>query len=119
MCLLSLPLAAQQIEGTALYRERIAVPPETRFTAVLLDVSLQDVAAVELGRIEIERAGNPPYSFAIPYDPEAIDPRMTYAVRASLTLGERLLFTTDTMHPVLTREAGTRVEIVMVRVGGG
>lgn len=113
-----LPATAQEITGTASFRERIAVRPGATFVATLLDVSRADAPSVELGRVEIADAGNPPYSFAIPYDPAAIAPSMTYAVRAELRHDDRLLFTTDTIHPVLTRGAGDSVEIVMIRVGG-
>ena len=52
----------------------------------------------------------------LPYDPAGIDPRATYAVRARITLDGRLLFTSDTLHPVITNGAATRVEVPMVRV---
>ena len=105
-----------QISGTALYRERIALPGDAVFTAVLLDTSLQDIPAKELGRAVIDPAGHPPYRFAIVYDPTRIDQRHTYTVRASISAGGRLLFTSDTAHPVLTRGAGDSVDIVMKMV---
>jgi copper homeostasis protein (lipoprotein) len=43
---------------------------------------------------------------------------MTYAVQARITDRGRLIFTTDTNIPVLTRGAGNEVELVLVRVGG-
>lgn len=119
-CLSMLPLSAIAAEaalsGTAIYRERIALPYEAAFTAVLQDVSLQDVPAKEIGRVVIDPAGNPPYRFTIPYDPAAIKGHHTYTVRASIMVGERLMFTTDTAHPVLTRGAGDSVEILMKMV---
>jgi len=98
-------LQAETVSGTALYLERIAAPPKARFVAVLEDISRADAPAEQLGRVVRESAGNPPYSFEIAYDPGAIDPSHTYAVRASLySSGGELLFTTDTVAPVLTRE---------------
>ena len=110
------PAAAQSVFGTATYRERIAPPPDARFVAVLSDISRADAPAEELGRIEIEDAGPPPHVFEIAYDPDRIDPRHIYAVRATLWSGERMMFTTDTIVPVLTRGAPGRAEIVMIRV---
>jgi putative lipoprotein len=110
---------AAEITGTALYRERIAAPPGARFEAALLDVSRADAPAVEIGRVERPNAGNPPYAFAIPYDPAAIDPAARYAVRASLRRPDgALVFTTGRRAPVLTQGAGTTVEIVMVQAAG-
>lgn len=111
--------AMAAVTGTAFYRERMAVPPGTRFEAVLLDVSRQDVAAKELARTVIEEAGQPPYAFTLRYDPGQIDPRMSYAVRAELRHEDRLLYATDTVYPVITRNAGNRVEVLLRRVPAG
>lgn len=113
---LSQVVAAQTLIGTATYRERIAPPPQARLVAVLLDVSRMDAAATELGRAEIMDAGAPPYAFEIGYDPAAIDPAHIYAVRATLWDADRMMFTTETLVPVLTRGAPDRAEIVMVGV---
>src|SRR6056297_2674898 len=75
---------ADTIKGKALYNEQIIAPLDKRFVAVLQDVSQADAPAVELGRIEKDSPGNPPYEFEIEYDPEVIKPGHTYAVRASL-----------------------------------
>jgi uncharacterized lipoprotein YbaY/uncharacterized lipoprotein NlpE involved in copper resistance/heat shock protein HslJ len=104
------------VTGTALYRERIAMPPGVVFEARLEDVSRADAPAEVIGTFRIEDAGNPPYAFTIDYDPAGIDDRYTYAVRAELRFDGRLLFTTDTMVPVLSRGAPSEVEIVMVGV---
>lgn len=108
---------AATISGTAFYRERIGAPPGARFVAVLRDTSRADAPAIALGRVEIANAGNPPYAFEITYDADTIKPNHTYGVRALLLSADgRLLFTTDTRTPVITRGAPTRVEIVLKRV---
>lgn len=107
---------ADTIRGSAVYRERIAMPPGTLFEAVLEDVSVADAPSVEIGRAETADAGQPPYDFTIDYDPENIDPRHAYSVRARLTGPDgRLWFTTDTVAPVITRGAGTEVELLLVQ----
>lgn len=122
-CFLALMVSAVQAEtvsGSALYRERMSPPPDARFVVVFEDVSRADAPAVEIGKVEYVPDGGPPYAFAIDYDPAVIDPSQTYVVRASLRDGQgRLLFTTDTFTPVLTRGAPDSVEIVMVRVLAG
>lgn len=116
-----LPLSAMadkaSVTGTAIYRERIALPPNAVFTAVLLDVSLQDAPAKELGRTVIDPAGHPPYRFAITFDPAAIEAHRSYSVRTTIDVGERLMFTSDNANPVLTRGAGDSVDIVMKMAG--
>ncbi|SEA34337.1 META domain-containing protein [Rubrimonas cliftonensis] len=112
--------AGPVLTGEATFRERIMPPPGARFTATLSDVSRADAPSVELGRFEIEDAGAPPYRFAIPYDPAAVSARGRYAVRATLhapgSVGERLMFTTDSHHPAFGPEAEPALRIVMVRV---
>jgi uncharacterized lipoprotein YbaY/heat shock protein HslJ/uncharacterized lipoprotein NlpE involved in copper resistance len=110
--------ATGTISGTATYRERIALPPGAVLELSLEDVSRADAPAKELGRVRIENLGNPPFEFEIPYDSEAIDDRHSYAVRATIRAGGKLLFTTDTNYPVLTRGAGNEVELLLRRAGG-
>jgi uncharacterized lipoprotein YbaY len=106
------------IKGKAFYRERIALPPGAVFEAVLEDVSRQDIEAREIGRTVDEDAKGPPYVFSIAYDTADIDPRLSYAVRTMIRVDGKLKFTTDMIHPVLTRGAGSEVEIMMKMVHG-
>ncbi len=115
LAMMSQLVAAQSVSVTAIYRERIAPPPDARLVGVLLDVSRADASATELGRTEIADAGAPPYAFEIAYDPAAIEPAHRYAVRSTLWAGERMMFTTDAHVPVLTQGASDRAEIIMVR----
>lgn len=101
------------ISGTATYRERIALPPAAVFEAMLEEVSRADAPATVVGRTSIDNPGQPPIAFSIAYDPAAIDPRFTYAVRATVRVGDRLIFTSDTVHRVLTHGAPSDVSIVM------
>jgi putative lipoprotein len=102
------------VTGTAMYRERIMLPPTAVFEATLEDISRQDVAATVLGKVRIDGPG--PYEFSIPYDPVQIDERMSYSVRGRLSVDEQLMFTTDTNYPVLTRGAGNEVNLMLKRV---
>jgi uncharacterized lipoprotein YbaY len=95
------PVWAGTLEGTAAYRERIALPPDAVFEAVLEDVSRADAPAEVLGRAKIDPAGHPPFRFEIAYDDAAVRPGRRYVVRATVTHQGRLLFTTDRAYPVL------------------
>lgn len=105
-----------QITGSATYRERIALPPDAVFEVLLEDVSRMDVPAVEIGRTTLAAPGFPPFDFVIDYDPAAIEPGNSYAVRATVRVDGALRFTSDTVHPVLTRGAGDEVDILMVAI---
>lgn len=115
-CATGVPSTGASVSGEATYRERIVVPPGTRFEAVLEDVSLADAPSVRIGEAVIENAGQPPYRFSIAYDPKQIVASHTYAVRATLRHDQRLLFTSDTHTPVITRGNPDDVRIVMKSV---
>jgi uncharacterized lipoprotein YbaY len=110
------PTDSAFITGEAIYRERIAAPPGTRFEAVLEDVSLADAPSVQIGKVVIDNAGQPPYRFSIAYNPEQIFASHTYVVRTALRQDGCLLFTSDTHTPVITRGNPTDVRIVMRQV---
>ena len=50
------------------------------------------------------------------YDASKIDERMQYGVRATIRHNGRLLFTSDTHYPVLTRGAGDTADIMLIMV---
>jgi copper homeostasis protein (lipoprotein) len=108
------PARAGTLSGTALYLERVALPPNAVFEATLQDVSRADAPATILGRHRYEPAGGPPFRFEIAYDDAAIRPTRRYAVRATLRAGGRLLFTTDRHYAAF--EGSAPLELVMVRV---
>ena len=109
------PTAAASVTGTATYRERMALPPDAVFEAIIEDVSKADAPALVLGRTEVT-SFQVPVSFSIAYDPAKLDPRARYSVRTRILVEGRLWFTSDTRHPVLRDAGDTRVDIVMRRV---
>lgn len=105
--------AIAEVRGSAFYRERIALPENATFEATLEDVSQADAPAQEIARASLDPAGQPPFRFVIGYDPAQIQPGRTYAIRARVTHGEQLLFTSDRHYPLPT--AGENLEILLVR----
>ena len=105
------------VTGTASYRERIALPPGAVFEAVLEDVTIANAPAHVLGRTTIADPGNPPFEFEVDFDTADIDEDRTYAVRAQVAVGRKLIFVSDTMNPVLTNGATNDVHIWMIKVG--
>jgi putative lipoprotein len=106
------------IEGEASYRERIALRHGAVLEVELLDVSRADAPSERLASIRIRAQSQVPIPFTLHYDPAMIEQNHTYAVTARLILQGKVIFRSDTVHPVLTRGAGNTVEILMVRTAG-
>jgi uncharacterized lipoprotein YbaY len=104
------------IEGNATYAERVALPPNAVFEAVLDDVTTADGSPTELARATIPGPATSPIPIAIAFDPKIIDPDHSYSVRARVLVDGRLWLSSDVTYPVLTRGAGRSVEIVLKRV---
>lgn len=107
------------IEGAASYRERIALRPGAMLEVELLDISRADAPSERLASVRIKAQGQMPIPFTLHYDPATVEQNRTYAVTAKLILEGKVVFRSDTVHPVLTRGAGDTVEILMVRIAAG
>jgi putative lipoprotein len=103
------------IEGSVSYRERIALRPGAVLEVELLDISRADAPSERLASLRIKAQGQVPIPFTLTYDPAMIEQNHSYAVTAKLILQGKVVFRSDTVHPVLTRGAGNTVEITMVR----
>ncbi|CDX41207.1 Putative lipoprotein (fragment) [Mesorhizobium sp. SOD10] len=86
------------IAGEVTYRERIALPSDAVLMIELADVSLADAPATVIAKRSIAPTGQVPIKFDIGFDPKAIQKGRTYALQARITVGERLMFITDTSH---------------------
>jgi putative lipoprotein len=113
---LAVPAHAGTLAGTAAYRERIALPPDAVFEAVLIDVAIADAPARVLGRARLQPAGQSPFRFSIPYRDSDVTPAGRFAVRATVRQGKRLLFTTDTFTPVLKGDPSQPLRLKLVSV---
>src|SRR5687767_12855193 len=74
--------AAQTIEGTARFRERMALPAAAVFEASIEGVSRADAPAETIATTRVPSPGNPPIAFTITYDPGRIIANHWYVVRA-------------------------------------
>ena len=102
-----------KIEGTVFYRERIALPPNAVVEIQLEDVSRADALATVMATVTLNSESGPPYPFSIDYDTAQIDPRMTYALRATIRVDDKLMFTTmDYTDPF----SGNPVSVLVRRV---
>lgn len=98
------PAWAGVVQGSAAYRERLALPPDAVFEAFLIDVSRADAAATVLGQARLDPAGQPPFRFEIAYDEASIPPSARLAVRAMVSHQGRLLFVTDRLYSLVVGE---------------
>ena len=103
------------VTGTVTYLQRSALPPTAVIEVVLQDVSKMDAPAETISSQRIEANGKQvPFPYELKYDPAQIDQKNTYAVRATIKDGDKLLFTSTTHMPVITNGAPTSdVEIIV------
>ena len=93
------------------------MPNGAVFEAMLEDVSRADAPALVIAGTRLDSPGNPPIKFSIPYDPARIVADNQYVVRARITQNGKLLFTSDTATPVITRGNPMSVSIMLQRAG--
>lgn len=108
---------AVTLTGTVAYRERIALPADSRLIVTISDVSLADAPAVTIAQTQIATAGQQvPISFALSYEPARIEPGRVYAVSARILDGRgRLAWITDTRHPLPPPGQGIQLNLVQAR----
>ena len=112
---------ASAVTGTVTYLQRSALTPTAVIEVQLQDVSKMDAPAEVISTQAIEANGKQvPFPYELKYDPAKIDPAHRYAVRATIKDGDRLLFTSTTVKPVITKGAPTSgVEIIVEPVASG
>ena len=102
------------ITGEVRFAREVDLPEGAVVTVRLLDTSLADASAVELGRDVIENADRLPVRFRIEYDPDEVSDRNEYSLSADVRRGDDLLYVNDTVHTVLTRGAPRNSDVVVV-----
>ena len=98
--------SASTVTGTVTYRQRIALPPDAVVRLVIEDVSRADAPATSIAEEQVPTNGKQvPIPFDVKYDPAALNPAHRYQIRATISSGGKLLFTSTAAHPVLTQGA--------------
>lgn len=103
------------LEGTVSYHERMALPPSATVDVRIVEISRADAPAVTIAEQQIVPKGLVPVGFRLLYDPAKINPNNRYALQAEIRDEGELLFTTTTMHPILTG-GHDNTDIVVERV---
>ena len=119
LALATLPTAghADTITGTAAFLPHEALPATAVFEARVENISRLDAAAEVIGSVRIENPGSSPIAFTIVFDPNKVDARLRYAVRATITVDGKLALTTDRVYPVLTQGHGREVAVLLRAAG--
>ena len=106
-----------EVRGTVSYRERMALPEDATVEIRLIDASRQDIASDVIAETTIQTAGKQvPITLVLPYDASRIHPAHTYAIRATISSGGEMLFTTETVQEVITGGHPVEVELWLKRV---
>ncbi len=107
------------VTGTITFDGDQAIPEGAVMEVQLRDVSYQDAAAPLIASQTIENPGRFPVDFAVPYEPDDIDPRATYGLQVSVYLHDRLIYINDTAFDVITRgNPGRGIDMWVIAVGG-
>jgi putative lipoprotein len=106
------------ITGTITYQVRMALAPEAAIDVRLEDISVADAPAKVVAENVFSALGQQvPIPFRLHYSAQDIQPSHRYAIRARITLGENLLFTTTQIYPVLTNGAPSQVALLVQPAG--
>lgn len=101
-----------QLSGTLTADPPLALPPEAIASVRLLDVTRAD-APVVIGEQMLGPAGQFPISFTLTYDRSRIVEANNYVVDVSIRVGRRVIWTSPTPAPALTKGAAPRVEVLL------
>ncbi len=90
-CVIGSYAQAATLQGTAIYRERIAAPADAVFEASLHQVQPDGTAGPVVGHAALNPAGQTPFKFEIVYD-ATIQPGQQYQVSTALSAQGHILF---------------------------
>lgn len=106
------------VTGTITYGVRMALPSDASIDVRLEDVTLADAPAkVVAENVFAAKGRQVPIPFQLPYTASEIQSAHRYAVRATISAANKLLFTTTQAYPVITNGAPTKVDLVLQSVG--
>lgn len=100
------------VTGTVTYLPRIAMPPNAVLEVSLIDVSRADAPAITLAsQSTVFGDRQVPIPFELVYNPDQIDPRLSYAVQARIVVDGDLRFINTSRFAVITQGNPTNVEV--------
>ena len=113
--LVNLPIQLEsrlaKVTGTIAYRNRIFLPQDAIAMVELREGATGTIPGNSLGAQRIEDIRQIPIPFEIEYDPLDINPRRTYVITATISAGNRPLYTTVDQYAVITNGKGQQVAV--------
>jgi uncharacterized lipoprotein YbaY/heat shock protein HslJ len=108
----------QAVTGRVVAQEPAPLPEQAQLEVQVLDVSLADAPATQVGGQTIFDVTQFPIDFEATYDAQAIDPRNTYGLNVRITDAQGNLWYTNTQaYSVITRDNPTyHVEVMVDKV---
>ncbi|WP_283426536.1 META domain-containing protein [Shimia sagamensis] len=106
----------QTLNGSVLYREKIALPPEALVEVTLEDVSKMDVKSTVLARQTLKPSGQVPVAYQLTYDDGMVDERGRYSVRAVIRVGDNVMWRSTQSFAALTEDAPETVDVVVEKM---
>ena len=113
-CVIGSYAQAATLQGTAIYRERIAAPADAVFEASLHQVQPDGTAGPVVGHAALNPAGQTPFKFEIVYD-ATVPPGQQYRVSTALSAQGRVLFSGAA--PVTLPQADNQPLMILMRKG--
>ena len=107
----------ETITGTAIYRERMALPPDAIFEASIAEVSRTDASANLIATTEL-KSPRTPIHFVLTYDRKAIRPDGRYVVHGRITVRRQVWFASDPDVRLPTGPGPHHVALLLRRAGG-
>jgi len=104
----------KNVTGSIAYRNRIYLPQNAVAEVELREVRPQS-PVITVGRQTIDEIRQIPIPFKIEYDPLDIDTRRNYVIHATITSGDRTLYTTTEEYPVITNGKSETVAVSVER----
>lgn len=102
------------VTGTASYRLRMALPPNSVAIVQLHDDSVADPAGSVLADFKTTFGDRQvPIPFELKFDPARIDPHHIYSVTARILVDNQIRFVTRAPYHVLTHGNPTKVDLVL------
>ena len=102
------------VTGKVLYLPRIALAPDAVIKVQLLVVPKADAESAIIAEQTINAEGRQvPFDFKLKYDPNKINQRSRYAVRAQIYENGKLRFTSTRSYQVITNGNPDKVEVIV------
>jgi putative lipoprotein len=106
------------VVGTVSYRERMSLPQNAVVEVQLQDDSPPDVAEKVIAEEKITLGQNQvPVPFELSFDPEKIDAKHRYSVKARIVVDGKTLFASDKPYAVLTQGHASHVDLMLKKTG--